>query len=337
MHGKKAQISPVFKYIFSVVAGVIFLSFFIGFAMQHKDQQTKIETGRILYGFDDLLTLLSTSGDASMIYPEKQFPSIVELKFAGDKITSGTLTKTTSKIAFSENQLRGKQFYLWTKRWNMPFIVDNFFYLADGRVPIYLIYNDESKDMADELTEKYSGFPKTFNIDKIHESKLDASTLSSLRSRAANSKRMRFVSLNVGDLKTKIKPIQNADLLEIKPTEIGGEKSWGYGTAIFEGGSEVYLGKEMLAGAIVAENLERYRTSKEKAIEKLHLMAALYKNKAQILNTGSCQGNYNQIMQSLEALASAEPTPSELEEFAGTITNLKDLNRQFESGCQEVF
>ncbi len=326
MPNKKAQASPVFKYILALVAGVLFISFFIGFAMQHKGQQTTLETGRIVFGFDDLLTLFSTSSDSSMVYPEQGFPSAVNLNIIGDKISSGTISKTTSKIVFSPTQMTAKQFYIWTKRWKQPFTIDNFYYITDGRVATYVIYDQDTKEIAEELTDKYQGFPKTFNVDKYEISRLDSKTISALRAKAAQYRKIRFVVLS--SKLPDVKPFANADTLIVKPLET----DWSYGTVKFKDGETDYLGKEMLVGAIMAEDKKSYDAAQEKALDKLSIMSQLYQKKAQILEK-ACPGEYMLITQALKTLS----TDTAPERFSQKAQALKELNRQFQGGCPDVF
>ncbi len=337
MHNKKAQGSPVFKYIFAIVAGVLFISFFIGFAMQHKSGQTKLETGRIVFGFDDLLTLISTAEDSSMIYPEQGFPATVDLTFNDNKITSGTgtekITRTTTKIIFSQQELKGKQFYIWTKRWKMPFAADNLFYLSDGRVQTYIIYDSDSEEIAEELTDKLSGFPKNFKVEKYKSDLLDAQTQASMRTKLKNLKKIRFVILS----QEQPTLFQGAEKMTARPAEINGVKSWDYGTVDYgTGDKSVYLGKEMLIGAILAEDQDSYEKAKEKAMNKLAIMTRLYEQKAKLLER-TCPSAYTLIKQKLSTLRTAEPDESTIGSFASQAEELKELNRQLESGCPEVF
>jgi len=332
MPNKKGDFSPVFKYIFALVAGGLFLSFFVGFAMKHKEQQGTIETGRIVFGFDDLLTLFSASSDSSITYPEQGFPSTVELKILGDKITSGKISRPTTKTVFSQETLKGRQFFIWTKRWQMPFTVDNFFYLADGRVPIYIVYDEDSEDTAKELTDKYSGFPKNFKVDRLHAD-TDQKTMSAIMAKLADYSRIRFIILS--SKKPDLKGFTAAETRTIKPADIDGETSWEYGTIEFKDGKSTYLGKEMLIGAMMAEDKEAYEKAKGKAMEKLGLMARLYEKKAELLER-TCPGQYAAIAAALRSLSTAEPE-DDLESYAKGIAALKESNHEFESGCPEVF
>ncbi len=320
-----------------MVAGVLFISFFIGFAMQHKSSQTKLETGRIVLGFDDLLTLVSTAEDSSMIYPEQGFPSTVTLTFNDNQITSGTgtekITRTTTKTIFSQQELKGKQFYIWTKRWKMPFAVDNFFYLSDGRAQTYIIYDSDTEEIAEELTDKFSGFPKNFKVDKYRIDLLDTKTIASIRTKLKDYKKTRFVILS----QEQPALFPGAEKLKARPAEINGEENWDYGTVDYgTGDKSVYLGKEMLIGAILAEDQETYEKSKEKAMGKLAILSRLYEQKAKLLEQ-TCPTAYTLIRQKLSALGSADPDESTLSDFASQAEELKDLNEQFPSDCPEVF
>lgn len=333
MRNKKGEASPIFKYIFAIVAGVLFISFFVGFAMQHKKQQETLEIGRITFGFDDLLTLLSTSADSSMAYPEQGFPSTVTLNLKGDKISSGGITKTTTKIIFSEAQIKGRQFYIWTKRWKMPFTIDSFFYISDGGTPIYLIYDADSEEIASELTDKFSGFPKTFKVEKYAESKLTAEELSAIRARSKDYAKIRFVLFTPKPV--GLKGFTNAETVIIEPATIEGETDWNYGTVEYEDGESTYLGYEMLIGAIAAENQEAFENAREKAMKKLETMAKLYEEKTKQLER-ICPGQYTLIAQALRSIA-ADPTKGTIEQLVSKTQALKEMNREFEAGCPEVF
>ena len=335
MPNKKGDFSPVFKYIFALIAGVMFLSFFVGFAINHKNQQSTIDTGRIVFGFDDLMTLFSASTDSSMVYPEQGFPSVVNLKIAQGKISSGTvISRPTTKIVFTQEELKAKQFFIWTKRWQMPFTIENFFYLADGRVPIYIVYDSGSEEIAKELTDKYSGFPSTFKADKIAVETMNTNTANALRAKLKDYAKIKFIVLS--KKKPTLTGFTAAEIRTIKPIEGEEGTNWDYGTIEFKNGKSVYLGRAMLIGAIMAEDKEAYDYSKEQAIEKLGIMSTLYQKKAEILER-TCPGQYVVIATALKTLAQQDPAEGELESFNEKIKSLEDANNNFESGCPEVF
>ncbi|MFH0752314.1 MAG: hypothetical protein V1914_01825, partial [archaeon] len=239
----------------------------------------------------------------------------------------------TTKTIFSQKQLSGKQFSIWTKRWKMPFTIDSFFYISDGRALTYIIYDASTEEIAEELTDKFSGFPKTFKVDKLREDQLDKQTLASIRAKATDYAKIRFAILS----SKQPALYQGAEKIKLESAEIEGEETWEYGTVEYgSGDTSIFLGKEMLIGAILAEDQESYEKSKEKAMEKLTIMSRLYGQKAGLLEK-TCPQEYISIKQKLKTLEETEPDQSTLENFALQVEDIKNANRQFEGGCPEVF
>ncbi|MCG2717684.1 MAG: hypothetical protein L6408_02465, partial [Nanoarchaeota archaeon] len=66
---KKAQISPVFKYIFMLVVGTIILIFFIRFAMKTEETGTEVIKAEVLHALDAAMQAFSVSEYSSGVIP----------------------------------------------------------------------------------------------------------------------------------------------------------------------------------------------------------------------------------------------------------------------------
>jgi len=339
---KKGQVSPVFKYVFGLIVGALFLLFFFGFAMQYKGTASSVEVRQIVYGFDDDLTAFSVTGDSSW---EKRFPYSVSITFDNGQIISGDFAKSTSHIVFAPIEVSGNLMYIWTKRWSFPFDVDNLYYITGGQERYFLVFDDESMSFVSELVSDYDGIPDSFSASSVGLSALaDSSQISTLAGDALSYNKIKFVffsedSQAILTAKTNIEnKFTNAESLIVLPSE-----DYENGIVTFSDGEQVvYFGKPLLLGAIFAEDSASYRYGFDSALHKFNLVSQVYQGKASFLNGrtgGVCANEYGGIHSTLTSLESTIVPDSlnEISSYVETIDNIDDQNKALGGECPEVF
>ena len=172
---KKAQISPVFKYIFMLVVGAIILIFFIKFAVQTEKGGKEIIKAEVLHMLDSSLQAFSVSTYSSGTIPTPPWPQIVHMKF-GTGPNCGKLTiegqkyfVPIEKVIFSPSEIKTKQLRAWTLSWHFPFRTTNFFFLMNSRSKYYIMYDSANEVFVRSISSSSSSFemehmPKSFGV-----------------------------------------------------------------------------------------------------------------------------------------------------------------------------
>ena len=137
---QRRGIAVTFNWIFSIIVGVIILSFFIYFAVQHTDLFGKVTAKQVGWELDNVFSGFQTS----LVETTLDFDKIVKLEFKCSKPVSeldqeeqevfingkpGTIFR--DKLIFSpKEELGNNKFLLWTYEWKVPYKVSNFIFLT---------------------------------------------------------------------------------------------------------------------------------------------------------------------------------------------------------------
>jgi hypothetical protein len=350
---KRGMVSPVFKYIFAMIVGGMFIMFFIAFGMDYIGTAEDTESAKLVHAFDDTMDILASGSDASENY---KFSRETTIRIVNGKIFSGSNTKglSTSKIIFSPILMKGKSLRVWTKRWDMPFPVTNFFYVHNEmKYKYYFLFDTNSKDFVDELTDPNQEIPGSF---KVFKNDISVVKPSSLKASFANIQRARFIifssSSEAQNLKNKLASIKNVDVLIVKKIDPNSE-DWESGIIEFETGSKsTYLGRAMLLGAIFANSRSDYNLAIKRAYSQLEEMAELYDKKASYLGGAlpSCSyGRTSPTLQNIDSiLKNAEKASKGLKDtgdvsqqivkdISSAAGKLEDTNEEFGAPCPNIF
>ncbi|MBI4448387.1 hypothetical protein HY643_05390 [Candidatus Woesearchaeota archaeon] len=340
---KKGMEMSIIKYLFGMLAGALILIFFFSFAMKHKGISENLESNQLVFSFDDALTAFGASGDSNKEY---LFTQPTELIFSEGTVSSkGSVAKKTEKVVFSRERVVGKKLLAWTKRWKFVFSVENFFYLTNDRVKIYLVYNSkdssqDSESFVKDLLEGGESVPTRFHIEAIDYNNLNQKkAVDDLKKMLGNFDEIRFVFFsNPGKLVISLpEKLGKVYLMRVDPKDNG--------KIIFlsENSSEgIYLGKEMMWGAIFSGNAGIYEFNVKRALGRLGDVSGIYAQKTNFLTAKTppeCDNYYNGIKSNLAGLKALAES-QELEDVAPYVEFEEALKRNVEdlsAECPEVF
>lgn len=321
---KKAQAEESFKYIFGIIIGAMFLVFFIGFAYQYIDSSSSISDAELANAIDNDLTAFGVSQSAQNVldYNRDIIVNIDKGMITPEGFTSG---KKTDKIIFSKNNLNDKELLIATKSFYMPYKITNFFYIADKNTLYILVYDQGTESFANELLEGYSAIPSNFPVLSFNQKELKEDDISSI-TREYDS--IRFVFLTEQEYQPNLK---DYSIIEITTDD----SEYNYGEIEFEDGNSIYLGKEMLIGAIVSENKESYDYNLNLALEKLSDITGIYYEKSKFISARMPECEYNAIKTSLNNYkAFIGETTLEYKAYSNSLEN---ANKQLGGDCPEIY
>lgn len=325
----------MFKYIFALIVGVLFIIFFVGFGFKYLGTEEQKIGSLSAANFDDQLSILSVSQDAIQKY---DFGTETAISFNQGFIRSGTGdARKSNSIVYSPTNLKGKKILIWTKRWHFPYAITNFFYMTNEKYKYVLIYDDDSKDLVKELADPEEEIPKEFKVVKFDADKLRDEFATFKKSYSGFSHvRFAYFSENPNpNLVKALRGMKNADVIIIAPEN----DDWSIGKIGFGADDEaIYLGREMLLGAIFADDYTNYYFNLEKkALPKLNQITSIYIAKADFMSQALQCTEYNLMKTALGQfnLLTQEDDP---QSFLNQAEALEELNKkQFGAECPGVF
>lgn len=331
MLNKKGDVSPVFKYIFVMIVGAVFLLFFINFAFKYIGTQEKKESLISISGFDDTLSILGTSDNAKNVY---NFGREVSWTFEDGKIGTLNNTKSTSKTVFSPKKLQGQKIVIWTRKWVMPYAIDSFFYLTNENHQYYIVYQPEYEDLAKDLDDPQGTIYKDLQLE-VKSASTISNSIEIIKTATAGMQRVRFLMIgNDNNLKAKLNKIKNAEVIVATPEETNKN----IGTVEFSEGSSMYLGDAMLFGALFSEDLQNYEFAQERALERMQVITKIYSDKSTMMASKKPNCRYGLFKSNLDSLfQKAKAQTKEANDYTSTINSLIQSNKNFPAGCPEVF
>lgn len=300
---KKAQVSPVFKYIFMLVVGAIILIFFLRFALRAESGGQEAIRVEVLHALDSSLQAFSISEYSSGQMPTPAWPQLVHMKF-GTKANCGKFTIEGQKyfvpierVLFGPEEMKTKQLQAWTLSWSFPFRVTNFFFLINPqRSKYYLIYDESNEKFLEFIRSPPQGstkarsiehFPSSFQVKYYHDSKKEAEPILMLKT--ADLVKVNYFTRLGGTCPSSIAQglkgscIKYADACadeELSSDEL--YKCYGE-VEFYDGGTSTFIGREMMFGAIMAENYDVYKCQYDRALNELERFVNLYITKAEKL------------------------------------------------------
>ncbi|MFH1065286.1 MAG: hypothetical protein V1734_02160, partial [Nanoarchaeota archaeon] len=340
----------VFKYIFAMIVGAMFILFFVGFGKDIISSSETMEAGVLVAGFDDYLFTLTAN---EMTKDDQNFGIQTLLNFKEGTISSGkNKPKDTNRIVYAPKTLSGTKITTRAIRWEFPYKIDSFFYITNARYKYVIVYDDSSKEFVNELAQ---GIRATFEFRNYTKTQLlTPTTINSLKSLYTDMSRVTFLVIADSDLspgdKTKIKTaIPKAQFVFAKSLgqedDRDPEKQWTYGSIRFDGESSdsYYIGNAMLLGAMYAEDKANYDFNFKRAMERLAAVSDIYDGKIQRLSQAAGECNYNTMIGAFSGLAGAAKSAKEGNMNAGKLNEIvlrvdgMDYTNSRELDCTAVF
>ncbi len=339
----RGQVGPVFKYLMAIIVGTMFLLFFINFGMTYMKQQKSVESYMITTGFDDVLSALGSSEDASNTYNfglkttidfkvPKKGSEYIELK------SGGNLPLKSYKAIFAPSKITGTKVEVLTKRWYFPYPVDNLFYLTATGYKYFIVYDDETESLAKDLagadaTDVTAAIPSKFGAEAV-----DAAKAKGLKSSLANVKATFILFEEDAELESALRKLPNAKVRVIKMDKDDPD----YGEIMFEDGQEYpYFGKPMMIGAIFAEDSAMYEHALSVALNKVGVVTKIYLGKLEYLSNTpqllTCT-QYGLMKMNLEALYSqVRSEDTSVPKYKSLVEGIDNNNELLGGDCPEIF
>ncbi len=257
---KKGQFQ--FNWIFIVVVGALFLFFFVSFAIKYKDFQESKTNTEIINNLDNTLTALQASSFKT--FDTLNLP--VKITSRCGKLNAEEREVKTKNIIFSPRQL-DKKILIWYEPYKLPFKISSFYYIIPDDAKYYFV--EDFGTLSSELLE---------NMPEDIRKKFSVIRSSNLK----NDGKLIFL---------------DASGFDNKGVKVNGDIN--QGTVIVNGEEKIYVGRELLYGAIFGDD---YSCLLDKIKEETNNVGNVYKSKINVINRVSC--NYNLVIDYINNLQS---------------------------------
>ncbi|MDD5253495.1 MAG: hypothetical protein PHG05_00115 [Candidatus Nanoarchaeia archaeon] len=328
MINKKGDISPVFKYIFIGIIGVILLTFFVRFAFKQVETSDKITEFTETRTLEDMLISFSISGETTIPANFYTKDKISLDPFNCDSLIVGNNRLKTSKIIFAPKELNS-EFYIWGTDWKYPYRIGNIFYLADKETLFVLVGGslaENLKGVKDPKTGRVNegSIPDVFSVE--YKKSVDSNYLTQV---LEDYSRVRVIFIDTSNTLKNLEN-ENLEVVEIKTKDCESENDMECRGALLQGNKQYFFfGKPLLYGAIFSSN---YKCSYERAVEKFNVINKVYSGKAEELASKVSGCDYS-LLKNLLLQKVTNP-----EEYLDRANNLdKENNRLRERDCETVF
>lgn len=321
----KKAFAITFQWIFVTIVGAIILVFFIRFALQHKETSDVLSARQISRGLSDSLDAFGTSleSDKNLVLGLD-----TEIDFDCDSYTILDYTKTTDKIIFSNQILKGNVLYAWTQSWKFPFKITNLFYLANKNVRYLLIYDQDTYGYVKSLN-----IPTRFNIQILPIASLSLRGEKKASATLDKTVFVFFTEVNNDMVKNIFNEIPKSAVLMIDKENK--EVTFYIPTTST---TSFYLEEPLLYGAIFSGDYDTYNCLLQRSLQKLSLVSDIYSKKAYYLwlktNDENCKYRYNEISKSLAEFKSLKTK----NEFYSYFDQLNEQNKNLnKNDCPLIY
>ena len=286
----KKGVEITFNWIFVVIAGSVLLMFFVYFAWKQIYLFNKIGANEIVDRVNNEIDAFAIGVSLNKVI---ELPKDVIFSFrCGEVLFKGT-RRDTLHLIYANGEFK-ERFNLWTNAWVFPFKIDNFYYASNLNRSFFIIGNE---DFFFNIPDK---FPKFNSLENLKNGDIIVDFTNSNFNTRFKENRVLVVD-------------KSRDLITFYP----------------ENKKEVFFGEEMIYGAMFSD-YEEYGCLKKKSLERLSIMAELYKKKAGLLKLNSkCSFLYNEVEKVLD-LFKREPL-----KYKNTLIEQNDNLKR--GGCSSVF
>jgi len=291
MNDKKGAVAIQLNWILVLIIGALILIFFIAIVQKQKSFSEIKIAETVQTDLESIFSsaLVSTGTSSIIEIPNK------EISFSCEGFKIGNQFPTKYPYAFAPDLIKSERNTLsvYANDWSTPFRVTNFLYVTSPEIkyiiddsnstkanqlnellpPKYIVENDQSK----LFMNKEINNPN--NVDNTNNYKIRIISFSDLSSQSSPS----FGKTKENDITAIYIDSQLDDSGMITFYEKSGTSWNGVGLSN-------YIGKASLLAAIFSENQEIYECGMKNALERLQLVADIYKKRTD--NLGSCDGLY---------------------------------------------
>lgn len=305
-----------FKAIFVTVAGAVLVMILVNFALQQTDLFNKYSNRAIVDSFEKQLDAFSISSSSNKMI---NLPEKIDLRFSCDTLITEDFSQEIGRIIFVAPDLNTTKIKAATRTWSFPFKTANFFYLSNEEDIYFIVFDVNTKEFIDDLD-----LPD-FKILKIDARNFDANKI---------IEQSRY--LNRANVILFTNQASERDLLKAKNLNVV-RIDLSHKNAVYYNKNQnlFFLDDATLIGLIVGP--ENYDCEKEKAIEKLGVIATINSQKASYMALKSgddCRTYLLEMKSSLEAFRNQKDKNSLLN-FNDKIN--EQNNNLIRNGCQKIY
>jgi len=299
----KAQLAMSFNWIFVLIVGIVFLTFFFSLiASQSKVSDQKV-SATIAKQFQ---TILGTTTQKAGTFKTYSTPKI-ELSFYCDanqamsrySLNGKIAGYTTHDVLFSPSNLKGTKLYTWTQEWAYPYQVTNFLYVTN-KLHMFIFYSPNEVLPAD-LENLLKIFPTNLTIFMMNDTHYPTKRL--------NNNLYTYVFFKNQQPLPDIILTEKSKVIIIEPNK--SSNIFDSGKVYFLSGNDLklnrdldsfnnsyYFGAASLFGAIFVGEKQQYDCNMEKAFTRLLMLNKMYQYRTTealkyIPSFSNCQYLYN--------------------------------------------
>ncbi len=323
---KRGIVSVQFNWIFVLVAGGLILAGTVTFILMNRDVNEKQDYSEALESIKTFITGAYASKGKSLALPLNGLVMTYDesqLRLGGSVISEYML--------FAPHLIKGEKLLIWSDDFSVPYLVTNVAYMTTPQVRYVFVYDDSplSLKLLHELNSSFDNrtfrtFVKYDDINSIED---------------FNNYYVVFAFLNT-QLKENMPGIKGEKYgVEIKYDDnniTGTVRFYSYKSHSNEGTS-VFLGKEMIEGAVVSADYLIYNENIKQMFKRAKAISYILRHKAEALKSASENENIHewydssaQRLQTLETLFDKlSVNPEQLVSVKGTLLqNIKELSIQ---------
>ncbi|MBI5390048.1 hypothetical protein HZB02_01025 [Candidatus Woesearchaeota archaeon] len=337
---RNAQITLQFNWIFTLIAGVIILTFFVMVVMRATHVAELKRDAKLA---DDLEATIEGSSVAAntatlLQIPEQDLLLSCDIETCDPSSGCGeaSLTLPTTKISFpieplfSPSKIRSADLVTFTYPWEVPYRATNFLMLSS---PQYTIEIDTIPAVAEKMKKDLP--PQQIKI---------------------GLQQRKGLQWNInGDRENRILKVKRTFGQEYDLTvDLGQGDIDGSGTIKFPDGQSYFLGRASVYAALFAENKDAYECNMLKAVFRLQKSSQILKARAEEIQKGYAGSNtacaevftsagtaYALIIDNTQKIAaSTDPTTrfQPLIDIGSSVEKLKQLNHNAQIySCASVY
>lgn len=292
--------------------------------MNMTESSEQVTSAKIINTIDDSLTAFGVNQNSNTYIPEGGWSSDIKVTINCGDISSNNFKYPvkSQKIIFSPKTLNGKTIDVWTKVWKWPYSIDNFYYMSNKRTKIYFV--GDSGDLLDEGSP--DRIPKRFNVEAIKNANDNFA-----KTQSESYDLVKFVFFNMDPNVNENSKIKTVKIIT---------DDYETGYAEFLDGNGIFLGKEMLYGAIFSDNYKDYSCMYSRAMQRMKMLSELYNEKTTVLYLRNSECNYDPVKNNLmENINLIDSESANIDSYVEIKNNLEEINKELygDLNCKVVF
>ncbi len=331
----KAQLSSSFNYIFALIIGGIVFMFFVGFAYKFMGFADSVSAAELVSSLNDEFGAFSVSDSAEK---SLDFSSTVSFRVYEGQLMSKGQSKVIDHAVFAPFEVSGKTIYLATRSLEIPYRVGNLYYITDGKTVYVLVYDASTSDVIEGLQSSYNSIPSIFPTERVSTTQL-STDLETLYKITASYEHVRFIFFSDPEnyIDSISETFSNYEILQIVSTE----EDYYSGKVEYPNEKEViYIGPELLIGAMVAEDADAYTYTLTQVFEKLSRLTGVYYDKTKFLSLRLPNCDYATMKTALnnyKVFLSDEDNYDLYSLLLSKLEIVEDANKNLGGECPEIY